>query len=96
MMKKHALAVSVVVCLGFVLLAGLPAFNAEPTAPVTGATRWEHLAYSVSAQGGVSTPEISRRIMQLGNDGWELVDVENIIENGSTKTTVYYFKRSKK
>jgi hypothetical protein len=94
-MRKHALALSIVVCLGFVLLAGLPAFNAEPTEPVAGAARWEHLAYSVSAQGGVSTPEISRRIMQLGNAGWELVDVENINENGSTKTTVYYFKRPK-
>jgi hypothetical protein len=31
----------------------------------------------------------------VGNEGWELVDVEGIIENGSTKTTVYYFKRPK-
>lgn len=92
-MRKHAIAASVVLCLSFVVLAGLSAQNAEPSAPADGPARWEHMAYATSAQGGISTPEISRQIIKLGNDGWELVDVEGIIENGSTKTTVYYFKR---
>ena len=57
--------------------------------------KWEHLALSRDAAKGLADGEFSRQINELGMAGWELVDVENFTENGSTTKTVYFFKRPK-
>ena len=56
-------------------------------------TGWEHLAFSCDATGGVSNPDTSRQIVQLGRDGWQLVSVEGVLKDGTTVQRVYYFKR---
>lgn len=56
---------------------------------------WEHLAMPVAADDALGGPETSRKINQLGNDGWELVDVETFTKDGSTTKLVYFFKRPK-
>ena len=66
---------------------------ATPTPPPVPQT-WEHLAMEVPGEK-LSTPEISGKIIKLGNDGWELVDVETIIRSGATKKMIYFFKRPK-
>ena len=57
--------------------------------------KWEHLALSREAAMGLADGEFSRKINTLGMSGWELVDVENFNENGTTTETVYFFKRQK-
>jgi hypothetical protein len=67
------------------LFAGLSAQDADPDEPGDGAVQWEHLAMPTDA--GI--------LSRLGEEGWELVDVETIVENGTTKKAVYFFKRLK-
>lgn len=93
-MKKLAIAASVVICLGAVLAAGLAAQNDESRAPADAPAGWQHLAMPHDTAQGVGTPELSRQINQLGRDGWQLVDVEGIVKNGTTVKTVYFFKRA--
>jgi hypothetical protein len=92
-MKTQSIALLGVVCLSILLAVGLAAQNAEPETDSAEPTRWEHLALSRGIGEGLSDAEHSRRIVQLGNEGWELVDVENVTTDGTTAGTVYYFKR---
>ena len=92
-MIRYVIAASVVLGLSFVLLTRLPAQNANPAAPANGVVRWQHLAFTTNPEGGISNPEISRQINKLGNEGWELVDVETFQQAGTTQKTVYFFKR---
>ena len=55
---------------------------------------WEHLALQHDLGEGFSTPELSRQIVTLGEDGWELVSVENYRE-GTNSKMAYFFKRRK-
>jgi hypothetical protein len=57
--------------------------------------RWEHMAMTVDATDGPGDAETSRRIVQFGGEGWELVDVETIVKGGSTTKLIYFFKRPK-
>jgi len=57
-------------------------------------TKWEHMAMPVEGEK-LSIPEISRKIIAIGQDGWELVDVETFVKGGNTNKTVYFFKRPK-
>ena len=92
-MKIPSIALWSMVCLSILLAAGLAAQNAESETTSAETTRWQHLALSRGAREGLSDAEHSRRIVQLGNEGWELVDVESITKDGTTTQTVYYFKR---
>ncbi|MHC4401068.1 MAG: hypothetical protein ACYTG0_15435 [Planctomycetota bacterium] len=94
-MKPHTIALSIVICLGVFLAAELSARNAESGATSGTMARWQHLALSHDTKKGVSDQDLNRRIIQLGNEGWELVDIENVTKNGTTITTVFFFKRSR-
>jgi hypothetical protein len=94
-MKKLAIAVSVMICIGIALAAGLSAQNAGPVAPAAPAERWQHMALGTDIGERISDPGLSRQINRLGDEGWELVDVENITRNGTTTKTVYFFKKRK-
>ncbi len=61
--------------------------NEDPRGP-----RWQAMALTQS-MNRTSNSEIARRINQAGHDGWELVSVEGIMEDGTTTHTVYYFKK---
>jgi hypothetical protein len=56
---------------------------------------WEHMAMTVDATDAPGDAETSRRIVQFGGEGWELVDVETIVKGGSTTRLIYFFKRPK-
>jgi hypothetical protein len=91
-MKRNAVAVLVVICLAIVSFAGLFAQTADTDTPPAAKVTWQHLALTHDAKKATDQP-LGRQINQLGREGWELVDVETIIEQGTTAKTVYFFKR---
>ena len=54
------------------------------------ATKWEHLALEHHLK---RYDDPSKHIIKLGQEGWQLVTVENFSESGTTTKTVYYFRR---
>ena len=50
---------------------------------------------TVDASDGPGDADASRNIMQLGSEGWELVDVEALTKDGRTTKLIYFFKRPK-
>ncbi len=50
---------------------------------------------TVEAENGFGGADTSRKIVQPGSDGWELVDVETVVKGGTTTKVVYFFKRPK-
>ena len=92
-MKRIASVVSIAICLGVVFAAGLPAQNEDAPAPAA-APSWQHLAFPVEGGKVFGNPQVSRQINQLGRDGYELVDVETIVKEGTTVKTVFFFKKA--
>jgi hypothetical protein len=54
---------------------------------------WEHLA--LSHDGAGLGGGLGKQIIRLGDEGWQLVTVSNIEVDGTTKRSIYYFKRPK-
>ena len=93
-MKKLGLFV-MILCLGALLLE--PFAVAAPQQSDEGQAPWEHLAMPAEgASGGLGSPEVARKINEIGRAGWELVDVETYLKDGSTEKSIYFFKRRKK
>ena len=75
----------------------LSVFNAEgqtDAKPGKETVQWEHAAmtHNDSVVGGAA---LSRQINQMGDDGWELVNVSTVVKDGTTAKTIFYFKRPK-
>jgi len=81
--------VMVFVC-GIVAATVLAAGQNRDTETV-GVSQWEYCSLRVKANRPAN--EAGRQILKLGQEGWELVSVENFSESGSTTATAYYFKR---
>ena len=56
---------------------------------------WEHLAFEHKGHSIQGDPQLARQINQLGDDGWELVDVELITNAGTSSGKIFFFKRPK-
>jgi hypothetical protein len=54
---------------------------------------WRHLALEHEGKSVTDQPELARKINSLGDEGWQLVDVESIAEGGTTTRIVFFFKR---
>lgn len=88
-MKNINIVVALAMCICVAVTAHLWAQSSDSAADSVG---WQHLALTQVTADGMSA-DLSRQINQLGNDGWELVDVENFAEEGTTVKSVYFFKR---
>ncbi len=88
--NRLLIAACVTVCLSYVVFA-----QGIAPASTDRMKAWEHLAMAVDAANAPGDAETSRRIVQLGGEGWELVDVETIVKDGSTTKLIYFFKRPK-
>lgn len=90
-MKDRILILAAVVAIALLTLRS----QETVATPVQGkAGAWEHLAMNVPGDQ-LSTPEVSRKIIGLGDDGWQLIDVESRIKGGDTTELIYFFKRQK-
>ena len=91
-MQKKLMGTSAVVglaVLGALLLSG---HNGVSQAAGETSAEWEHLALTNDLKQDAAA-DVARRINKLGGEGWQLVDVEGVSDNGTTTKTVYYFKR---
>ena len=94
-MRKSLVANRVILYTFVVLASALVAatwagpFQSQPTAAP--APKWQFASLKVPAD----TPEneLGRQVLKMGQDGWELVSVENFAEDGTTTMTAFYFKR---
>lgn len=77
------------VSLGAVLWAQNP--KADP--PPKSAQAWQHLAFEHEGKSVMGSPELARKINSLGDEGWQLVDVESISEAATTTKMIFFFKR---
>lgn len=78
------------------LSAGLWAQNSESDPPLSSPRQtWEHLALENLGAGVTGSSDLAKKINNLGDKGWQLVDVESITKEGTTQKTVYFFKRLK-
>jgi len=59
------------------------------------AARWEHLALTHNGADVGSDRGLSTRIVRLGNEGWELVNVSTVAKDGTTVKVLFFFKRPK-
>lgn len=82
LLNKLYFTVCAVIGLFIFLVTGLPAQNATDSTP-----KWRHLSLTHDVE---SNQKLSLQINKLGNEGWELVDVENITKDGTTEKTVFY------
>lgn len=84
---QHKLIAVILIVLAIYYLGANPAQSQTDVEPVAS---WRHLALTATDQ---DDPKTHRKVVELGADGWELVDVENFISAGETTKTVYYFKK---
>ena len=87
-MKKHRIAI--LLCSLVTILAVSTVWAAERS-EVSSKVAWQHLA--MDAGTTVKDSELARKINKLGNEGWELVTVTPVNENGTTEKLIYFFKK---
>lgn len=93
-MKRVAIA-GVIAVFCAVVAAGM--WAADHEGPEGGETvTWQHLAFEHDASRGFADADLSKRIVSLGKQGWELVTVANFAEGGTTAKTVFYFKKPRR
>lgn len=95
-MKTYPFISILTIALITVLGLALQAANTENESTSTqedAPSQWQHLALPHPADGGFNSEGLAARINQFGRDGWELVSVANFEQDGTTRQTVYYFKK---
>jgi hypothetical protein len=66
----------------------------EPKVETAGArTGWQHLALAHPSEKEWNDRELAQQINKLGREGWGLVSVLNFAKDGTTRNTIYYFKK---
>lgn len=93
-MKKNICYLLALFSAALVLVGHLWAQDTKPASQGAPPNRWQHMAIEQDATLGIRDPEMARKINQLGTEGWELVDVEGVLESGTTSRRIFYFKRS--
>lgn len=73
----------------------LPATAQPQEQSVSRTTQWEHLALPFKGADVTRQPALSGQIVKLGAEGWQLVSVSTVVEDGTTVKHVMYFKRPK-
>lgn len=87
-MKTSRILLTSVAVLSAVSISAVLAADSSNTSPIK---KWQHLAFETKPS--LKDSGTGRQINELGRDGWELVDVTQISEEGSTEKFVYFFKK---
>lgn len=87
-MKNQRAFLGTIIIIGVVAVTAV--FAAEPARPLESKT-WQHLAFET--EPNLKGPDTARQINRLGRDGWELVDVTPVSQDGSTEKLIYFFKK---
>jgi hypothetical protein len=82
-------------CSALVLAASLWAQTPNSESTDTRRQRWEHLAIEQKGTTITSDRELARKINQIGDQGWELVDVESMSDGDDGEKVIFFFKRPK-
>ena len=77
-----------------VLFFGIELFAQSGSSPIV-TQEWQHLAFEHEGTSIAGSPDLVRRINSLGDEGWQLVDVESIGTDGSKSKMIFFFKRLK-
>jgi hypothetical protein len=64
-----------------------------PMPNTAGSTPWQHLTFEHEGRTVTGDRALGRKINELGRGGWELVDVETVVEAGTTIKTIFFFKK---
>lgn len=88
---KVVAALTLAACLGLSL--NLWSQDAQKREAGRAVIAWQHLALSHPAEKAWNDKELAKQINQLGREGWEMVSVLNFSKDGTTESTIYYFKK---
>jgi len=95
-MKKYSIIYVLGGALAVWLTASLWAQDSDPGAPPSNTPQaWEHLALEIQGDQVSGSRETAQKINRRGDQGWELVDVESFVRDGSATKIVCFFERPK-
>ena len=94
MKHRSGYLIAILVIVVAVAVSAFTAAAAKPAVENRAASRWEHLALTHNS-AVVGDRDLSKRIVGLGDKGWELVSVSTVVKDGTTVKTVFCFKRPK-
>jgi hypothetical protein len=94
-MKNRILTYITAGSLALVIVGGLWAQSPKTDSAPKVLQMWRHLALEHEGKDVTHSPELAQKINSLGDEGWQLVDVESTSENGTTKKIIFFFKRPK-
>jgi hypothetical protein len=94
-MKNSILIYITAGSLALIVAGGLWAQSPKSDSPPKAPQMWQHLALDHEGKDVTNSPELAQKINNLGDEGWQLVDVESVSEAGTTKKITFYFKRPK-
>lgn len=92
-MKIQMLLTSALIGLGALIAVTLFAADPGDKEPQSQPRKWQHLALQHEVSQGIVTDELSKKIVRLGKEGWEMVTVASVTAGGTTAQLVYYFKK---
>ena len=88
---------SLILCGAFLIVAvavcSANVASAKPEYSNSIATQWEHLALTHAEKK--FDGKLAKQINELGDQGWQLVDVSTVVVEGTTEKTIFCFKRQK-
>lgn len=90
---RIASAIIAILTIGFIFLPAQAQDETTDKPAAATIAKWQHLALPHDARNQFGNAELARKINKLGEEGWEMVTVLNFQDEGTTKKTVYYFKR---
>ena len=93
MNTKAALLLCCTVALVCIVIAGTALAAAHDSDNPRSATKWQYMAFEHDVINGPLGGELGKTITKVGRDGWELVSTANYLKDGTTVSTVFYFKR---
>ncbi|MGI9244319.1 MAG: hypothetical protein ACR2RV_26205 [Verrucomicrobiales bacterium] len=94
-MKNPTLKLAATLAIAFCIALTLDLWSQDNAGHEPAATQqsWQHLALAHPSDKEWNDKELAQQINRLGREGWEMFNVLNFSKDGTTKNTIYYFKK---